>query len=170
MERRAADAIEDRPIDMTPAPAQTPRPDPEPDAAGAPEQGRATGPLRLLWVAAGVLLTGVGIVGVILPVMPGTIFLILAAACFARGSPRLEAWLLNHPRLGPSVVAWRRHGAIPVKAKLFAFAGMTFSVVLVTLSGAPPIAVWSTIVLVSVGALYVGTRPSRPAAPKGDQP
>lgn len=117
---------------------------------------------RALWIAAGLVLCGVGIVGVILPVMPGTVFLIMAAACFARGSPRLEAWLLDHPRFGPTVVAWRRDGVIPPRAKAFAFAGMTLSVVLVALSGAPPVAVWSSIALVAAGALYVGTRPSRP--------
>lgn len=143
---------------MTPLPPR----DAKPDAGQRPESGRAERSVRLLWIAAGLLLTGVGIIGVILPVMPGTVFLILAAACFARGSPRLEAWLLNHPRLGPTVVAWRRDGAIPPKAKAMAFAGMALSIVLVSLSGAPPIAIWSTVAFVAAGALYVGTRPSRP--------
>lgn len=135
----------------------TPSPAPE-----TPEPAAAAGPMRWAWIAAGCALTGIGIVGVILPVMPGTVFLILAAACFARGSPRLERWLLNHPQLGPTVVAWRRDRAIPVKAKIAAFAGMTFSVVLVFVTGAPPIAIWSTLALVAAGAAYVGTRPSRP--------
>lgn len=154
---------------MTRAPA----PETERNGAGEPGRERAAAPAsgvsRLLWIAAGLVLTGVGIVGVVLPVMPGTIFLILAAACFARGSPRLEAWLLAHPRLGPSVLAWRRHGAIPLKAKIMAFAGMSLSIVLVTVSGAPPIALWSTIVLVAVGALYVGTRPSSPTPREGSR-
>lgn len=114
-----------------------------------------------MWLAAGCVATALGVIGLILPVMPGTVFLILAAACFARGSPRLEKWLLQHPWLGPSVVAWRRDGAIPVKAKIMAFAGMALSIVLVSLSGAPPIAIWSTVAFVAAGAIYVGTRPSR---------
>ena len=132
--------------------------------------GRNEGPVtarsraaRLVWLALGLALTGLGVVGLILPVMPGTVFLILAAACFARGSPRLEAWLLAHPRLGPTVVAWRRDRTIPRKAKLLAFAGMALSIVLVSVSGAPPIAVGSTVALVAAGALYVGTRPSQRA-------
>jgi uncharacterized protein len=132
----------------------------EPDDQGDPP---AAGAARLAWLAAGCALTGLGIVGLILPLMPGTIFLILAAGCFTRGSPRLERWLLEHPRLGPTVVAWRRDRAIPLKGKIAAFAGMTFSVVLVSLSGAPPIAIAATVAFVAAGALYVGTRPTRPA-------
>jgi len=122
---------------------------------------------RVLWLALGFALLGLGVVGLILPVMPGTVFLILAAGCFARGSPRLEAWLLAHPKLGPTVVAWRRDRAIPLKAKLFAFAGMALSVVLVSVSGAPPIAIGSTLALVAAGAIYVGTRPSPPRVGEG---
>lgn len=136
---------------------------PTPIDAEAP--ATSGGPARLAWLAAGWLLTGLGMVGLILPVMPGTIFLILAAACFARGSPRLERWLLDHPKLGPTVLAWRRDRAIPIKAKIAAFAGMALSVALICLSGAPAIAIGSSLALVGVGAIYVGTRPSRPAPP-----
>ncbi|GBD48000.1 YbaN family protein [Methylopila sp. Yamaguchi] len=128
---------------------------------GATSGSRAA---RVLWLVLGFALLGLGVAGLILPVMPGTVFLILAAGCFARGSPRLEAWLLAHPRLGPTVVAWRRDRAIPLRAKVLAFAGMGLSVVLVSVSGAPPIAIGSTLALVAAGALYVGTRPSRPRA------
>ena len=137
----------------------------EGDGTGRSEETGETRPGRIaraLWLAAGVVALGLGIVGVILPVMPGTVFLILAAACFARGSPRLERWLLAHPTLGPAVVAWRRDGVIPPRAKLFAFAGMAASIVIVALSDAPPVALASTVALVAAGALYVGTRPSRP--------
>lgn len=133
-----------------------------PPAPEKPSIASASGAARLAWLAAGWVLTGLGVVGLVLPVMPGVVFLILAAACFSRGSPRLERWLLAHPRLGPSVVAWRRDGAIPVRAKIAAFAGMAFSAALVSLSGAPLIAIGSTLALVAAGALYVGTRPSRP--------
>jgi uncharacterized membrane protein YbaN (DUF454 family) len=131
------------------------------DPAPSPQAPRPSRLARGLWTAAGAALTALGVAGLILPVMPGTVFLILAAACFARGSPRLEAWLLAHPWLGPTVTAWRRDRVIPRRAKLMAFGGMALSVTLVSTSGAPPIAIAATCALVAAGALYVGTRRSR---------
>jgi uncharacterized membrane protein YbaN (DUF454 family) len=122
---------------------------------------RAGRPIRVAWLAAGWLLVGLGVAGLILPVMPGAVFLILAAGCFARGSPRLERWLLEHPQLGPTVKAWRSDGAIPLRGKIAAFAGMGFSAALIMLSSAPPIALGATLALIAVGAIYVGTRPTR---------
>jgi uncharacterized membrane protein YbaN (DUF454 family) len=117
---------------------------------------------RLLFLAAGVLLTVIGVLGYFTPGMPGTIFLILAAGCFTRSSPKLEAWLLNHPRLGPSVVAWRESGAIPRKIKIIAIGSMAVSFVIVLLVHMSP--VWTAIVGVALlgSAIYVGTRPEGP--------
>jgi len=118
--------------------------------------------LRPLLLVGGVLLTVIGVIGVVTPGWPGTIFLIMAAGCFARSSPRLEAWLLGHPRLGPSVVAWRKNGAIPRKIKYIAIGSMlvSFAIVLwINLS-----VVWTVVVCASLlaSALYVGTRPEGP--------
>lgn len=79
---------------------------------------------RAFWLALGLFFVLLGIIGALLPLMPTTIFLILAAGCFARSSPRLEAWLMGHPRFGPTLIAWRRDGAIPTRAKWFACGGM----------------------------------------------
>ncbi len=119
---------------------------------------------RPLFLVAGVLLTVVGVVGYFLPGMPGTIFLILAAGCFTRSSPKLEAWLLNHPRLGPSVVAWRDNGAIPRKIKIIAIGSMLISFVIMLLVHMSPM--WTAIVGVALlaSAIYVGTRPEGPKA------
>lgn len=114
--------------------------------------------LRPILFAAGCLLTVVGIAGLILPLLPGTIFLILATACFARSSPRFEKWLLTHPQFGPGIVAWRETGAIPLHVKFIAIGSMALSFVLTWYSGAPPIALWMTGSLLVGAALYVGTR------------
>lgn len=120
--------------------------------------------MRPLFLVGGVVLTVVGVIGLVTPGWPGTIFLILAAGCFARSSPKLEAWLLTHPRLGPSVVAWRENGAIPRKIKLIAIGSMIVSFVIVLLVHLPVL--WTVVVGVSLlaSALFVGTRPEGPKA------
>lgn len=79
---------------------------------------------RGLWLTAGLLLVGVGMVGIFVPLLPTTDFMLLALPCFARSSPRLEAWLLAHPRFGPGLRAWRNERAISRGAKAMACIGM----------------------------------------------
>jgi uncharacterized membrane protein YbaN (DUF454 family) len=80
---------------------------------------------RGLWLAAGGLALATGIVGIFLPLLPTTPFVLLAAFCFSRGSARCEAWMLNHPHFGPMVRDWREHRAVPLRAKQFATVMMT---------------------------------------------
>ncbi len=80
--------------------------------------------VRAVWLSIGLLLVGIGFVGIFVPLLPTTDFLLLALPCFARSSPRLEAWLLNHPRFGPSLRAWREDRAVPRYAKIAASGGM----------------------------------------------
>ena len=76
--------------------------------------------MRSLYLVAGLLMTAIGIVGVFLPLLPTTPFLLVALWCFSRSSPRLEKWLLGHPVLGPPLTNWRRDGAISARAKTVA--------------------------------------------------
>jgi uncharacterized membrane protein YbaN (DUF454 family) len=85
-------------------------------------QGRRI--VRFAWLTLGCLFVVMGIIGALLPLMPTTIFLILAAGCFARSSPRMESWLLGHSRFGPTLRAWRRDKAIGRKAKATACGGI----------------------------------------------
>jgi uncharacterized membrane protein YbaN (DUF454 family) len=80
--------------------------------------------VRVGYLVAGFLLLALGIIGAFLPLVPTTIFVILAAACFARSSVRLEGWLLGHKRFGPLIVAWRTERAIARRAKVLAAIGM----------------------------------------------
>lgn len=122
------------------------------------DQPRRRWPRPLLF-ALGWVFTALGVIGLILPLMPGTIFLIAAAWCFSRSSPRFEAWLIGHPKLGPHVLRWRQTGAIARRAKYLACGSMVLSFALLTQTSAPPIAL-ATAALCLVGAgLYVSTRP-----------
>ena len=71
--------------------------------------------MRRVYFIIGLALAAVGIVGAFLPVLPTTPFLLLALACFSRSSPRLETWLLTHPKFGAPLRAWRERGAIPAR-------------------------------------------------------
>lgn len=72
---------------------------------------------RALWLLAGWISLILGLIGIVLPLLPTTPFILLAAFCFQRGSDRLHRWLVNHPRFGPLITDWRERGAIPRKAK-----------------------------------------------------
>ena len=119
---------------------------------------------RHLYFAAGWVLTAIGVIGLVLPLMPGTIFLIAAAWCFSRSSPRFEAWLIGHPKLGPQVVAWRRTGSIARRTKYIACGSMVLSFALAAASDAPPIALWATGACLIAAGTYVASRPE----PAGD--
>jgi hypothetical protein len=82
---------------------------------------------RLLWGAAGWLALAAGIVGIFLPLLPTTPFVLLAAFCLSRSSERAEAWLLTHPRFGPMVRDWRERRAMPLRAKQVAWVMMALS-------------------------------------------
>jgi uncharacterized membrane protein YbaN (DUF454 family) len=84
---------------------------------------------RQLYLVAGWASVAAGTVGIFLPILPTVPFMILAAFCFARSSPALEAKLMNHPRYGPHLVAWRERGIVSRRAKLSATAAFAASMV-----------------------------------------
>ena len=117
--------------------------------------------MRQVYLVLGLALVAIGFIGAFLPVLPTTPFLILAAACFARSSERLEAWLLDHPRFGPLLRAWRERGAIPRRAKVMAVAGSAFGFAMFHHASPPgllPRLAVAAVMLFGVG--YVLTRPS----------
>ncbi len=117
--------------------------------------------MRGVFLVAGIFFVALGFIGAFLPVLPTTPFLILAAACFTRSSPRLENWLLQHPRFGSLLRAWRERGAIPVKAKLMALGGMAIGFAGFWFGSHPgPWLTAAVALLMLTGLAYVFTRPS----------
>jgi hypothetical protein len=72
---------------------------------------------RTLWLLLGLAATGLAVAGAVLPLLPTTPFLLVAAYAFARSSPRLHRWLTEHKQFGPLIDNWNRYGAINTKAK-----------------------------------------------------
>ncbi len=115
---------------------------------------------RWLYLSLGVLMVLLGIIGAILPVMPTTIFIILAAWFFARSSPKFEARLLASPRFGPMIVKWRERGAIPPRAKLYASLGMIVGYGLFWWGARPgPLLACAVTIFMLGSAYYVLSRP-----------
>jgi len=114
---------------------------------------------RLLWAFVGVVSIAIGAIGVILPLLPTTPFLLAAAYCFARSSPKLHDWLLDHPTFGPLISNWDRYGSIDRRSKSIAMI-----VILVTLGvsfgiGVPWWALASQIVVLAIVSMFILTRP-----------
>lgn len=86
--------------------------------------------VRPLWVALGFVLCVLGFVGLVLPGFPGTVWFVLAAAAFARGDERWEAWLLSRPVVGELVRDFRAGRGMPLRAKVIACACIVVAVAL----------------------------------------
>ena len=116
---------------------------------------------RVAWIALGLICVGVGGVGIVVPGLPTTVFFIAAAACFTRSSPRLEAWVLGLPTIGPAVRDYRAGLGMPRRAKIVA---ISMIVVFVGLSAWVLRSwLWSSVVVVAgiVGILCVLRVPTK---------
>lgn len=112
--------------------------------------------VRLAWLAGGWVFFAIGAVGTVLPGLPTTGPMLLALACFARGSERLEGWLLQNRVFGPSLRRWREDGIIPIRAKITALSMMAVSLAYtVWLSPLPRWGVVAVAGFVALGAAVV---------------
>lgn len=87
----------------------------------------ARGVRRWLWLILAYVSLGLGIVGIFLPGIPTTPFVLLAAYAAGRGSERLHAWMLGHRSFGPMIRDWQASGAVSRKAKYWAIGTMALS-------------------------------------------
>lgn len=86
--------------------------------------------VRYLLLVIGWLSVALGVIGIFVPVLPTTPFLLLAAACFVRSSRRFYLWLVEHPRLGPWLRDYLEGNGIPLKGKIYAIGLMWASILL----------------------------------------
>lgn len=116
---------------------------------------------RYLLMTAGIMALVLGAVGVVLPLLPTTPFVLLAALCFSQSSPRFHNWLVNHQTFGPLIIDWQQSGAIRPKAKRAATFGIVVIGGLSLYLVKPPYTATILIVCLFVGVLgFIWTRPS----------
>src|SRR5689334_5884774 len=125
---------------------------------------------RIAYLAIGFACVGLGVIGAFLPVMPTTVFLLIAVWAFGKSSARFERWVLEHPRFGPRVREWRAHRTIPLPVKLTAWGSMTASLAIMVIAGAALYAIVAAAAFMAVGAIYIASRPSAPRASGLEQP
>jgi uncharacterized membrane protein YbaN (DUF454 family) len=120
---------------------------------------------RILFLLAGLVATGIGVVGVVTPGLPGTVFLVMALFCFKRSSPRLERWLLDHPRMGPTLRDWEEHRAIRQRTKVVAIGLMWVFISSTLFTKVNPWFIAMLVALGLYGTWYIASRPSRIEVP-----
>jgi uncharacterized membrane protein YbaN (DUF454 family) len=118
--------------------------------------------MKLLYALVGWLSVGLALAGSFLPLLPTVPFLLLAAACFAKASPRFHDWLLDHPRLGPPILHWREHRAISRSAKRLAMLSIAASFGISLLIGVPLWALGLQAATLSAVTAFILTRPDEP--------
>lgn len=124
---------------------------------------------RGFWLVAGLFFTACAFVGVVLPLIPTTPFLLLAAFCFARSSKRFHTWLHEHKWFGPLLTNWNDHGAISRRAKISAGVCLALAPVISFLVGAPLWTIGIQIPILLCSGLFIFTRPDGPK-PEGHRP
>ena len=118
---------------------------------------------RLTWLVVGLLALALGAIGIALPLLPTTPFILLAAFAFAQSSETLHQWLLDHNVFGPLIDNWQQHGAISRRTKVVSVMTMAALPVISLLVGAPPVLVWVQVVVLGASAGFILTRPEPPA-------
>ena len=109
---------------------------------------------KFLWKILGFFSLGMAYVGVITPGIPYSIFVVFAAYCFAKGSPKMHAWLYNHKLFGPFLTNWNTKRVFPTKMKFFMLAMMSTSLLIMWFTGVKPIGILSTAVFMALVAVW----------------
>jgi hypothetical protein len=121
-----------------------------------------TSAARLSWLLVGLVALGLGALGIALPLLPTTPFVLLAAVAFARSSKRLHYWLVNHDIFGSLIHNWQQHGAISRRAKVASVVSMAAVLVISLAMSAAPVVIAVQLVVLSASAFFILSRPLPP--------
>lgn len=122
----------------------------------------------IFWRCLVIIFIILGLIGAILPGMPTTVFLILAAWAASKGWPEMDTWLLNHPKYGPTLRNWRENGTVPRRAKWIASIMMLISGVIMLFTTAPWWVKLFTDTVMLIVAIWLWSRPE-PQVQKNEQ-
>ncbi len=118
---------------------------------------------RFAWLSIGIVSLALGGVGVLLPLLPTTPFVLVAAFAFAKSSNRLHQWLIEHNIFGPLIENWRRDGAISRSTKIASILSMIAIFMISLLLAVPRHVIVIQAVVLGVCAVFILTRPLPPA-------
>lgn len=117
--------------------------------------------MRIVYWLLAWLCFAIGVIGIVLPGLPTTPFMLLALWLFSKSSQRFHAWLLHHPQFGPAIRCWLQHRVIPRKAKIAAVTMMSISLVYVLVFSALTWWLQGAVVLgIGYGAYFILSKPS----------
>lgn len=109
---------------------------------------------KLFWKVLGFLSLGMAYIGVITPGIPYSCFVVFAAYCFAKGSPKMHAWLYNHKLFGPFLTNWGEKRVFPTKMKFFMLGMMSTSLVIMFVTSVKPVGILSTAIFMALVAVW----------------
>ena len=117
---------------------------------------------RVVLILVGLTALALGALGVILPLLPTTPFVLVAAIAFANSSERLHQWLLDHDLFGPLITNWRQYGAISRPTKILSLVSMVAIVTISWLLAVPTYVIVIQVLTLSISATFIVTRPLPP--------
>ncbi|CAO1668870.1 MULTISPECIES: YbaN family protein [unclassified Halomonas] len=121
--------------------------------------------ISIIWVALAAISFSLGLVGIFLPLMPTTIFMLIAVYCASKGSPRFEVWIRSRHYVGPLLITWEQERAIPRRAKLAAVSMIALSALIVVWSLDQGWLRWGVVAFLIMIALWLATRPEPSSSP-----
>ena len=117
---------------------------------------------RLVLIIVGLMALALGGIGVFVPLLPTTPFILVAAIAFANSSDRLHQWLLEHNVFGALISNWRSHGAISRPTKIVSILSMAAIILISVLLSVPTHVIVIQVVVLSASAIFIVSRPAPP--------